>query len=66
MLTGTTQKGNVGDSREAAPEATESPRNEAFPPGDSGPDRTALEVSVGFDKLKDLLDDWVDDIVNGD
>lgn len=35
-------------------------------PGDSGPDRTALEVFVGYDKLKDLLDDWVDDIVNGD
>lgn len=42
------------------------PRNGALPSGNSGSDRTALEVIVGFDKLKDLLDDWVKDIETGD
>jgi hypothetical protein len=42
------------------------PRSGSLLRCDSGPDRTALEVIVGYDKLKDLLDDWVDDIVNGD
>jgi hypothetical protein len=42
------------------------PRSGSLLRCDSGPDRTALEVIVGFDKLSDLMDKWVDDIVNGD
>jgi hypothetical protein len=30
-----------------------------------GPDPAALEALMGFDKLSDLLDKWVDDIENG-